>query len=162
MLETRALGYRLSAHAAAMPKVIYLSADGVGTVIDEPADTSVMHAAVMNGIAVIVAECGGSLMCATCHVYVGDAAREAAVADCGRGSHARFHGERAAPRQPPELPAVDTGRARWHRLAAAIAGLNCSCCLACNCQKLDGRSGAWPATLAAGSREDPDRCISLH
>jgi ferredoxin, 2Fe-2S len=53
-----------------MPKVTYTRVDGSQETLDVPAGTSVMQAAVSNGIDEIVAECGGNLMCATCHVYV--------------------------------------------------------------------------------------------
>jgi 2Fe-2S ferredoxin len=33
---------------------------------------SVMQAAVSNGVTEVVAECGGTLACATCHVYVAE------------------------------------------------------------------------------------------
>ena len=54
-----------------MPKVTYVSHSGEMTV-DVPVGQSVMQAAVANGIEPIVAECGGSCMCATCHVYVSE------------------------------------------------------------------------------------------
>jgi 2Fe-2S ferredoxin len=53
-----------------MPHVTYIAHDGKQTTLDIPIGTSVMQAAVMNGVDGIVAECGGSCMCATCHVYV--------------------------------------------------------------------------------------------
>src|SRR5579863_308134 len=53
-----------------MPSVTYVSYDGKSTTLDVPVGTSVMQAAVLNGIDGIVAECGGSCMCATCHVFV--------------------------------------------------------------------------------------------
>ncbi|MBB4932738.1 2Fe-2S ferredoxin [Lipingzhangella halophila] len=53
-----------------MPKIIYNHADGTHDVVDAPAGTSVMRAAVTGGVAGIVGECGGQAMCATCHVYV--------------------------------------------------------------------------------------------
>jgi ferredoxin, 2Fe-2S len=53
-----------------MPRVTYISHDGKATTLDVDIGTSVMQAAVFNGIDGIVAECGGSCMCATCHVYV--------------------------------------------------------------------------------------------
>jgi ferredoxin, 2Fe-2S len=55
-----------------MPRVTYISHDGKETTLDIPVGTSVMQAAVLNGVDGIVAECGGSCMCATCHVYVRD------------------------------------------------------------------------------------------
>jgi 2Fe-2S ferredoxin len=53
-----------------MPEVTYVSPDGERTTVDAPIGTSVMMAAVDHDVDGIVAECGGSLMCATCHVYV--------------------------------------------------------------------------------------------
>jgi ferredoxin, 2Fe-2S len=55
-----------------MPRVTYISHDGKETTLDIPVGTSVMQGAVLNGVDGIVAECGGSCMCATCHVYVRD------------------------------------------------------------------------------------------
>ncbi|MGM7678573.1 2Fe-2S iron-sulfur cluster-binding protein [Microbacterium sp. A94] len=53
-----------------MSRVKYLAADGTETVLVVPASTSIMQAAVSSGVRGIVGECGGQLMCATCHVYV--------------------------------------------------------------------------------------------
>jgi len=56
-----------------MPIITYISHTGETTRVDVPAGDSVMEGAVQNGIEGIVAECGGSCMCATCHVYVDEA-----------------------------------------------------------------------------------------
>jgi 2Fe-2S ferredoxin len=53
-----------------MPNVTYISHTGETTTIDVPTGTSVMENAVKNGIEGIVGECGGAMLCATCHVYV--------------------------------------------------------------------------------------------
>jgi 2Fe-2S ferredoxin len=53
-----------------MPKITYISHSGVSHVIEVPQGMSVMEGGVRNGIDEIVAECGGSCLCATCHVYV--------------------------------------------------------------------------------------------
>jgi 2Fe-2S ferredoxin len=53
-----------------MPKIIYISHQGERTQIDVATGDSVMEGAIQNGIDGIVAECGGSCLCATCHVYV--------------------------------------------------------------------------------------------
>ena len=53
-----------------MPKVTYIQPDGQTKVVEAPAGTTVMEAAVDNDVAGIVAECGGACSCATCHVYV--------------------------------------------------------------------------------------------
>lgn len=55
-----------------MPKITYRQPDGSTEDIDVPVGSSVMQGAVSNGVHGIVAECGGSAMCATCHVYVAD------------------------------------------------------------------------------------------
>lgn len=55
-----------------MPHVTYIDTAGKETTLDIAVGTSVMQAAVFNGVDGIVAECGGSCMCATCHVYVRD------------------------------------------------------------------------------------------
>ena len=51
-------------------KVTYVSASGQKTEVDVPEGDNLMQAAVANNIDGIVGECGGSMMCATCHVYV--------------------------------------------------------------------------------------------
>jgi len=56
-----------------MPKVIYVAHSGDRKEIDVPAGTTVMAAALKNGIDGIVAECGGVCMCSTCHVFVDEA-----------------------------------------------------------------------------------------
>ena len=53
-----------------MPRVTYISQAEKSTTLDIAVGTSVMQAAVLHGVDGIVAECGGSCMCATCHVYV--------------------------------------------------------------------------------------------
>ena len=56
-----------------MPQVTYINHDGSSVEVDVPAGTSVMQAAVDNMIDGIVAECGGSCSCATCHCYSDEA-----------------------------------------------------------------------------------------
>jgi len=53
-----------------VPKITYISHQQEAFQIDVPVGESVMEGAVRNGIDGIVAECGGSCLCATCHVYV--------------------------------------------------------------------------------------------
>lgn len=55
-----------------MPKVTFIQPDGLQNVLETDTGTSVMRTAVSHGVPGIVAECGGSAMCATCHVYVED------------------------------------------------------------------------------------------
>ncbi len=53
-----------------MPDISFIHPDGRVEGFEAPAGISLMQAASGFGIAGIVAECGGSAMCATCHVYV--------------------------------------------------------------------------------------------
>lgn len=55
-----------------MPKITYIAFDGAETTIDAKEGLSVMQTAVNNGVAGIVAECGGACSCATCHVHVAE------------------------------------------------------------------------------------------
>lgn len=52
-----------------MSTVVYTAFDGTVTTIDGRVGDSVMETAVRNGVPGIVGECGGSLSCATCHVF---------------------------------------------------------------------------------------------
>ena len=53
-----------------MSKVVFRTHDGITTTLDGTPGNSVMQTAVRNGLLGIVAECGGVLSCATCHVFV--------------------------------------------------------------------------------------------
>ena len=53
-----------------MPKITYIAHTGKAHTIDVPNGLTVMEGAVQNDIAGIDADCGGSMACATCHVYV--------------------------------------------------------------------------------------------
>ena len=56
-----------------MPQVTYTDDAGEARTVEAKEGDSVMETAVRNGVAGIVGECGGSLSCATCHVFVDDA-----------------------------------------------------------------------------------------
>jgi 2Fe-2S ferredoxin len=53
-----------------MPKITYLTHDGVSHVVDADIGSTVMENAIRNMVPGIEAECGGACACATCHVYV--------------------------------------------------------------------------------------------
>lgn len=56
-----------------MPKITFVKFDDSVVEVEAAVGTSVMQAALDNGIDAIIAECGGACSCATCHVYVDDA-----------------------------------------------------------------------------------------
>ena len=53
-----------------MPKIIYVDNQGNSKTINVEKGLSVMEGAIQNNIPGIDADCGGSMACATCHVYV--------------------------------------------------------------------------------------------
>ena len=55
-----------------MTKIIYIEHNGKEHTIDVQNGLTVMEGAVQNNIPGIDADCGGSMACATCHVYVKD------------------------------------------------------------------------------------------
>ncbi len=56
-----------------MVTLTFKLADGGERTVDAAVGDSVMEIARANGIDEIAAECGGEMMCATCHAYVDDA-----------------------------------------------------------------------------------------
>ena len=55
-----------------MPKITYISHDHKKNTVEVQAGLSVMEGALQNSIEGIDADCGGSMACATCHVYVSE------------------------------------------------------------------------------------------
>ena len=53
-----------------MPKITYIDNEGNSKTVDVENGLSVMEGAIQNNIPGIDADCGGSMACATCHVYV--------------------------------------------------------------------------------------------
>lgn len=53
-----------------MPQITFIHPDGKLQKVRAPDGESLMHAASYADIEGIVAECGGSAICGTCHVYV--------------------------------------------------------------------------------------------
>ncbi len=60
-----------------MVRVTFVSADGTAHAVEAAPGSSLMEAAVGNGIDGIDAECGGNCYCGTCRVYVDAAWRDA-------------------------------------------------------------------------------------
>ena len=53
-----------------MPKITYIEFNGKSHTIEVANGLTVMEGAIQNNIPGIDADCGGSMACATCHVYV--------------------------------------------------------------------------------------------
>ena len=58
------------AYYQSMPKITYKDTQGISKTIEVENGLSVMEGAIQNDIPGIDADCGGSMACATCHVYV--------------------------------------------------------------------------------------------
>jgi ferredoxin, 2Fe-2S len=61
-----------------MPKITFVDVRGATRTVETETGSTVMEAAIRNGIPGIEAECGGACACATCHVYVDEAWAEKA------------------------------------------------------------------------------------
>jgi ferredoxin, 2Fe-2S len=68
--ETMTASADAASEEQTVSRVVYTAHDGTVTEIDGRPGDSVMETAVRNGVPGIVGECGGSLSCATCHVFV--------------------------------------------------------------------------------------------
>ena len=53
-----------------MAKITYIEHTNKKHIVEVPDNMSVMEGAVQNNIPGIDADCGGSMACATCHVYI--------------------------------------------------------------------------------------------
>ena len=56
-----------------MPQITYTTHKGVDQVVDVPLGWSLMEGAVKNDVSGVLADCGGSCVCATCHIIIDDA-----------------------------------------------------------------------------------------
>lgn len=56
-----------------MARITYVAHDGSRTEVDVELGSTVMQGAIENSVSGIVAECGGSCSCGTCHCYVDQA-----------------------------------------------------------------------------------------
>jgi 2Fe-2S ferredoxin len=60
-----------------MVKITFIDAQGTARTVEGEVGATVMETAIRNSVPGIDAECGGACACATCHVYVDEAWREA-------------------------------------------------------------------------------------
>jgi ferredoxin, 2Fe-2S len=60
----------IEARKETMPKITFIEHDGTAHTVEGEIGSTVMETALKNGIAGIVAECGGACTCATCLVHV--------------------------------------------------------------------------------------------
>ena len=85
-------------------KVIWKLPDGSEISAQVSDGTNMMEAAVANNVPNVIGECGGSLACATCHVYV-DAAWSSQTGAAGEFEDAMLDATEASADQHPASPA---------------------------------------------------------
>ena len=56
-----------------MVKITFIDTAGTARTVEGEVGSTVMEAAIKNGVPGIEAECGGACACSTCHVYVDEA-----------------------------------------------------------------------------------------
>lgn len=56
-----------------MPKITFVQPDGTRQTVEAPQGITGMDAARMNSVRGLRGECGGEVLCSTCHCYVDDA-----------------------------------------------------------------------------------------
>jgi 2Fe-2S ferredoxin len=59
-----------------MPKITFMDIEGAARTVEGEVGSTVMEAAIKNGVPGIEAECGGACACSTCHVYIEETWRE--------------------------------------------------------------------------------------
>ena len=55
-----------------MPQICFKQHDGSSITVETNSGQTLMHEALRHGIVGIIGECGGSCMCATCHIHLKD------------------------------------------------------------------------------------------
>lgn len=53
-----------------MPRITYITHDNETYEINVPSGMTLMHGALLNNVPGLLAECGGAMICATCHCYI--------------------------------------------------------------------------------------------
>ena len=53
-----------------MPSVTYIKANNEEVTLNVPSGMTLMHGATLNNVDGLLAECGGAMICATCHCYI--------------------------------------------------------------------------------------------
>ena len=61
-----------------MVQITFIDSKGAAREVEGEVGSTVMEAAIKNGVPEIEAECGGACACSTCHVYIEEAWREKA------------------------------------------------------------------------------------
>jgi 2Fe-2S ferredoxin len=55
-----------------MARITFIQPDGSAATVDVPTGLTVMEGAIDNDITGVIAQCGGSCSCSTCHCYVSE------------------------------------------------------------------------------------------